>query len=72
MKDKGFNLFDKCAARCAHLFPQEEQCSSSSWGDSKMYTSGSTANSQMILTETNEINAITKIRIWVESDTVKH
>ena len=23
MTDKGFNLFDECAARCAHLFPQE-------------------------------------------------
>ena len=24
MSDKGFNLFDECAARCVHLFPQEE------------------------------------------------
>ena len=39
MTDKGFNLFDECAARCVHLFPLEEECTSSSWGDSKMYTS---------------------------------
>ena len=30
MTDKGFNLFDECAARCVHLFPQEEECTSSS------------------------------------------
>ena len=36
MTDKGFNLFDECAARCVHLFPQEEECTSSSWGDGKM------------------------------------
>ena len=72
MTDKGFSLFDECAARCVHLFPQEEECTSSSWGDSKMYTSGSIANSQRMLTEINESSAIAKIRIWVESDTVKH
>ena len=30
MTDKGFNLFDECAGRCAHLLQQEEECSSSS------------------------------------------
>ena len=30
MIDKGFNLFDECAARCVHLFTQEEECTSSS------------------------------------------
>ena len=55
MADKGFNRFDKCAARCVHLFPQEEECCSS-WGDSKMYTSGSITNSQRMLTEINKIN----------------
>ena len=72
MTDKAFNLFDNCAARYVHLFPQEEQCSSSCCGDSKMYTSGRVANSQRMLTEINEIGVITKIKIWVESDTVKH
>ena len=72
MTDRGFNLFDECAARCVHLHPKEEEYTSSSWGDSKMYTSGSIANSQRMLTEINESGAIAKIRIWVESDTVKH
>ena len=72
MTDKRFNLFDDCAVRCVHLSPEEEECTSSSWWDSKMYTSGSIANSQSMLTEINESGAIAKIRIWVESDTVKH
>ena len=65
MTDKGFNLFDEYAARCAHLFPQEEECS-------KMYTSSNIANSQKMLTEINKSGAIPEIRIWVESDAVKH
>ena len=44
----------QCAARCVHLSLQEEDCTSSSYGDSKIYTSGSTTNSQRILTEINE------------------
>ena len=72
MTDKSFNIFDGCAAKCIHLLPQEEECTSSSWGDSKMYTSGSIANSQKMLTEINDSDAIVKKRIWVESDTVKH
>ena len=58
--DKRFNLFDECAARCADLFPQEEVCTSSSWGYSKMYTSGSIANSQTMLTKINESCGIGK------------
>ena len=72
MTEKEFSLFDECAARCVHLFTQEEKCTSSSWGDSKIYTSGSIANSQRMRTEINESAAIAKIKIWVESDTVKH
>ena len=71
MTDKGFNLFDTWAARCVHMFPQEEECTSSSWGDSKMYTSGSIASSQRLANEINETGAIAKIRISVESNTVK-
>ena len=37
MTDKGFNLFDECAARCIHLLPPEEECTSSSWRESKMW-----------------------------------
>ena len=72
MTGKRFSHFDECAARYLRLFPQEEECTSSSWGDSKMYTSGSIANSQRILTEINESGIITKVSVWVESDTVKH
>ena len=72
MTDKGFNLFDKCATRCVHLSPQEEECTSSSWGDSKIYTSGSIANSQRMLTEINGSGTVAKIRRRVESDAVKH
>ena len=72
MTEKWFNLFDECAARCVHLFPQKEECTSSSWGDSKMYTSGSIANSQRMLTEINESGATVKIKILVESHTVRH
>ena len=37
-----------------------------------MYTSGSIANLQRMLTETNEVGARAKIGIWVKSDTAKH
>ena len=62
LPDKGFNIFDECGARWKHLFLQEEECSSSSWGVwggvggcgggcSIMYTSSSIANSQRMQTE---------------------
>ena len=70
--EKGFNLFYEYATRCVHLFPQEELCTSFSWGDSKMYTSSSLANSQRMLTKINKRGAIVKIRVWLESDTLKH
>ena len=63
--------FDERASRCVHLSHQEEECTSSSRGDSKMYTSGSTASSQRMLTEIKETGTIVKIWISVESDT-KH
>ena len=30
MTNKGSNPFDECAAKCVHLFPQEDECTSSS------------------------------------------
>ena len=60
------------AVLCVDLSPQEEECISSSWGDSEMYTSSSITNSQGMLTEINESGTIGKIRIWVESNAVKH
>ena len=72
MAEKGFNLFDECTARCVNLFPQEEDCTSSSWGVSGMYTPRSIANSQRMLIEMNKSGTIAKIRIWAEIDTVRH
>ena len=66
------NLFGECAARCVHLSLQEEECTYSSWGDSKMYTSAGIANSQRMLTQIDENGTIAKISNWVESNTVKH
>ena len=64
MTDKGFNLFDECVTKYVHLSPQEEECTFSSWVDSKMYTLGSIANSQRMLAEINEKGAIAKMTIW--------
>ena len=72
MIDKVFDLFDDCASRCVHLSPEKEECTYSFWGDSKMYTSGSIASSQRMLSEINESGAIAKIRISMERDTIKH
>ena len=64
MTDKGFNTFDEFAARFVRLFPHEEESTSSSWWDSKMYTSSSIANSLRMLTEIDKSGAIPKIKIW--------
>ena len=52
--------------------PSGRKCTTSSWGDSKMYTFGNIASSQRMLTEIKETCAIAKIRILVERDTAKH
>ena len=44
MVDTGLNTFVECAAECVHLCPQEEECTYSSWGDSKMYTPDTISN----------------------------
>ena len=67
MTEKEFNLFDEYVASGVHLSPQKE-CTSSSWGDSKIYTFGSIANWQRMLLEINESGPTVKLRIWVESD----
>ena len=63
MTDKWPNLFDEYAAKCVNLFPQEEECTSSSWGDNKMCTSSSIANLQRMQTEINESGTIANIGI---------
>ena len=40
MSDKDLNLFDDCAAERVYIYPQKEECTSSSWGHCKMYTPG--------------------------------
>ena len=62
MTNKEFNLFDECASRCVNLSPQEKESTSSSWRDNKVYTSGSIASSQRMLTEKNESGAIAKTK----------
>ena len=38
MVNKGLSLFDECASEYVHLSRQEEECTSSPLGDSKIYT----------------------------------
>ena len=54
------NVFDEYASRCVHISHQEEECTSSFWADSKMYTFGSIANSQRMPTDINESSTIAK------------
>ena len=65
---KGLNLFDDCAAECVYLFPQEEECTSSSWGQSKICTLGTMANSQTdrTPTEIDKNGAVAKVKILLE------
>ena len=58
----GFNLIDECAARCVHLFPLVKGAPVFPEG-TLMYTSGSIANSQRMLSEINESGAKPKISI---------
>ena len=46
MADRNLDLLDECAAGCVHLHPQEDNRTSFSQGDSKMYTPKTIANSQ--------------------------
>ena len=68
MTGKGLNLFDDCADECVYLCPQEDECTSSSWGHSKIYTLGTIANPQTdrAPTEINKNGAVVKSRISVE------
>ena len=65
---KGLNLFDDCAAECVYLCPQEEECTSSSWGHSKVYTLGTMENSKTdrAPTEIDKLGAAVKERILLE------
>ena len=51
-----------------YVCPQEEECTFSSWGHSKIYTPGTVANPQTdrVPTEINENGAVVKVRTLVE------
>ena len=68
MADKGLNLFDECAAEYVHMCPQEEACTSPSWGYSKMYITDFIANPQRTPTKINKngIIGIAKVRVLAE------
>ena len=68
MVEKDLNLFDECVAECVHLCPQVEECISSTWGDSKMYTPDIIANSQRMPTKIKNNGAIA----GGISDTIRH
>ena len=62
MADKGLNIL-------LHVSPQavrKKECTYSSWGDSKMHTSGTIVNLQKKPTDINENSAISKVRIVVK------
>ena len=73
MTDKGLNLFNDCAAECIYLCRLEEECTSSSWGHSKIYTPGTIANSQKdgAPIAINKNGAVVKVRILVEIGTLQ-
>ena len=68
MTGNGLNLLDDYAAECVYLCPQEEECTSSSWGHIKICTPSTTVNSQTdwVLTKINKNGAVAKVRILVE------
>ena len=65
---KGLNLFDDCAAEYVYLYPQKEECTSSSWEHSKIYILGTMANSKTdrAPTEIDKNDAVVKVRILLE------
>ena len=63
---KGLNLFDDCAAECVYMCPQEEECTSSSWGHSKIYTLGPMENSQTDRAPTKIDKNGAKVKVLLE------
>ena len=71
MADKGSNHFNECETECVHLYPQEEECTSCSWEESKMYTPGTIRNSQRTRSKINENGVIGKVRVSGEQVILK-
>ena len=75
MTDKGLNLFDDCAAEVyIYLCPQEEECTPSSRGYSKIYTPDAIANLRRgrALTKINKNGAAARSRILLELGILYH
>ena len=66
MADKGLNFSSKCAAECANMCPQEEECTCCSCGSNKMYTHGTIKNSQRTPSKINKDGTIAKVRVLVK------
>ena len=66
ISNKGLIIFDDYATKYVHLTPQEQECTSSFLGGSKMYISETITNSQGMLTEKNKNDVIAKLRILVK------
>ena len=66
--DRDLNLFHGCAVECVYLCPQEEECASSSWENSKIYIPGAIENSQTdrAPTKIDQNVAVVKVVILVE------
>ena len=68
MSGKGLNVIDDCAGKWVYLRSQEAEWTSSSWGDSKIYTPGTIGNlkKDRASTKINKNGAVVKVRILVE------
>ena len=66
MAEKTLDIFEKCTAECVHLCPPEEEHIFFSWGDSKMCTPSTIANSQRIPNKRNKSGDFAKVRVLVE------
>ena len=67
MSDKGLKLFDKCAAEFVYTpVPSGGIVYLFFWGDNKMYTPSTIANSQKTPNEINQTGAIANVRILVQ------
>ena len=60
------NLFDERATECVNLCLRQEECTSSSREDSKMYRPGTITNSRRMPPKTKKTVLIAKVRILVE------
>ena len=73
MAEKDPNIFDECVAECVHMCPQKEECTSSSWGDSKMCTPGTIENLQRMPNKKKQKRCCSQSKNFSgTSDTISH